>query len=96
MITDYEQRDSSATVPDSTTITVYTRDDCHLCEDAIARIRRVANSISTDVTVELVDVDDDATLRQEYGNRVPYVLIDDRPMFKYRVDADALRDRLRE
>ncbi len=83
-------------MPDSTTITVYTRDDCHLCEDAIATIRRVADSISTDVALELVNIDDDEDLRQEYGDRVPYVLIDDRPAFKYRVDAGALRARLQE
>lgn len=34
-------------------------------------------------------------LADEYGERVPYVLIEDRPAFKYRVDPTELRSRLR-
>lgn len=75
------------------TITVYTREDCHLCEEAIGTIRRVAGD---DVTLDLVDVDEDPDLRAEYGERVPYVLIDGRPAFKYRVDDAKLRRRLDE
>jgi glutaredoxin len=73
------------------TITVYTREDCHLCEEAIGTIRRVAGD---DATLDLVDVDEDPDLRAEYGDRVPYVLIDGRPAFKYRVDEAELRRRL--
>ena len=73
------------------TVTVYTRADCHLCEEAIGTIRRVADD---EVTLDIVDVDDDPALRSAYGERVPYVLIDGRPAFKYRVDEAELRRRL--
>lgn len=73
------------------TVTVYTRDNCHLCEEAIETIRTVAADLSVAVDIELVDVDTDPELRAEYGERVPYVLVDDQPKFKYRVDADELR-----
>jgi len=80
-------------VPDAT-ITVYSREDCHLCEEALDTIRGVRADVPVDVVVEVVDVDTDPALREAYGDRVPYVLVDDRPAFKFRVDAEALRERL--
>jgi glutaredoxin len=72
-------------------VTVYTRDGCHLCDEAIETIERVAASLSRPVDLETVDVDADAELRERYGERVPYVTVDGRPQFKYRVDPDDLR-----
>lgn len=73
------------------TVTVYTRENCHLCHEAIETIETVAASLSRAVSVETVDVDTDPDLRDEYGERVPYVIVDGSPAFKYRVDADELR-----
>ncbi|MFB6160648.1 MAG: glutaredoxin family protein [Haloferacaceae archaeon] len=78
-----------------TTVTVYSRTDCHLCSEALETVRAVAADVSADVAVEVVDVDDDPALRERYGDRVPYVLVDGAPAYKFRVDADDLRDRLR-
>jgi len=75
-------------------ITVYTRENCHLCEEAIDTIERVAASLSRPIDLETVDVDADPDLREQYGERVPYVTVDGRPRFKYRVDPDALRSML--
>lgn len=72
------------------TITVYTRDDCHLCEDAIETIQDVVDSTDIDVDVTLIDIDTTSELRDRYGERVPYVLVNDRPQFKYRVDQNEL------
>lgn len=77
-----------------TTITIYTREDCHLCETAIETCRRVSDAVSKNVTLDLVDVDEDPDLRARYGERVPYVLVDGRPAFKYRVDEAELRREL--
>lgn len=77
-----------------TEITVYTREDCHLCAEAIGTIEDVASEVDTDVDLTLVDVDE-AGLDEEYGERVPYVFVEDRPTFKYRVDPDELRANLR-
>lgn len=76
------------------TITVYTRENCHLCEEAIETCERVGESVPTDVTLDFVDVDEDPDLRDRYGHRVPYILVDGRPAFKYRVDETELRQRL--
>lgn len=80
-------------MPD-TTVTIYSREECHLCEEAIATIETVAGSIQRSVDIEVVDVDDDESLREEYGDRVPYVFVDGRPAFKYRVDEQELRRKL--
>jgi len=75
-------------------VTVYTRENCHLCEEAIDTIRRVAEAESVDLDMDLVDVDTDEELREEYGERVPYVLLNGSPAFKYRVDEGRLRRKL--
>ncbi|MCO8244297.1 MULTISPECIES: glutaredoxin family protein [unclassified Haladaptatus] len=76
------------------TVTVYTREGCHLCGDAIETVRRVSDSVNHDVSLDIVDVDTDPELQERYGERVPYVLVDGRPRFKYRVDEDEFRDHL--
>jgi glutaredoxin len=78
------------------TVTVYTRENCHLCTEALSTVHSVAESVSRSVTIELVDVDERADLQEEYGDRVPYVLIDGTPKFKYRVNEGELREALSE
>ena len=55
------------------TVTVYTRRGCHLCEDAIALVTRVAAGRAD---VELVDIDGDVNLYERYTVRVPVVAVD--------------------
>ncbi|ATW88936.1 glutaredoxin [Halohasta litchfieldiae] len=75
-------------------VKIYSRADCHLCEEAKSTIERVAEEVDTHVTIEEVDVDTDETLRAEYGDRVPYVFVDGWPAFKYEVDEAELRTQL--
>jgi len=75
-------------------VTVYTRENCHLCAEAIDTIERVAEAEGVAVEMDLVDVDTDEELREAYGERVPYVLLDGSPAFKYRVDERRLRRKL--
>jgi len=77
-------------------VKIYSRADCHLCEDAKATIERVADEVDTPVTIEEIDVDTDETLRAEYGDRVPYVFVDGWPAFKYEVDAEELQRQLQD
>lgn len=76
-------------------ITVLSRDECHLCDEAIETIERVAADLDATVTLDEIDVDDDPALADEYGDRVPYVLVEGRPKFKHRVDETPLRSMLR-
>ncbi len=75
-------------------ITIYTRENCHLCAEATQTIERVSDETGVAVEITEIDVDTDETLRAEYGERVPYIFVDGWPAFKYRVDESKLRTQL--
>jgi uncharacterized membrane protein len=54
-------------------VTLYTRSDCHLCEQAIKDLEALNFQIPHHLTI--IDVDSDIKLRNEYGFNVPVVLI---------------------
>jgi hypothetical protein len=70
-------------------LTLLGRVGCHLCDDARAIVARVA--AETGAGWEEVDVDSDAELAEEYGDRVPVLLLDDREHAYWRVDEARLR-----
>jgi glutaredoxin len=76
----------------TTTITLYTRVGCHLCEEA-ERILREEGAASR-FRLELVDVDRDPELVRRYGVRVPVVALDGVELFEYEVPVDQLRAHL--
>ncbi|RAW44461.1 glutaredoxin family protein [Halorubrum sp. 48-1-W] len=85
---------ATATDTDPVPVTIYTREDCHLCVVAHETVRDVAADLAVDVDLELVDVDEDPELADEYGERVPYVFVDGTPAFKYEVDERELKLKL--
>ncbi len=74
------------------TLTLYTRDGCHLCDDVKAVLDTVRTEIPFALTI--VDIDTDPALQAMYGLEIPVVLVDGRKAYKYRVDPRALRERL--
>ena len=46
------------------------------------------------VDLDVIDVDTDPELAEEYGERVPYVLVDGNPAFKYEIEERDLRLKL--
>ena len=87
--------DEKPTGSDAVSVTVYSREQCHLCDEAVETLERVASDLAVAVEICEVDVDADPDLREEYGERVPYVLVEGRPAFKFRVDPDEARRKLR-
>lgn len=75
-------------------VTIYTREGCSLCVTARETVERVAAEIGVAVEIAMVDVDEDPELVDEYGDRVPYVLVDGHPSFKYEIDERELRLKL--
>jgi glutaredoxin len=75
-----------------TTVTLYTRVGCHLCEEAERVLRQ--EQAATPFRLELVDVDRDPALARRYGVRVPVVAVDGEDLFDYEVPVDLLRARL--
>lgn len=74
-------------------LTLLSKDDCHLCLEAEEVLNRVRGEIP--FRLEKVNVNSDEELARDYGSEVPVVLIDGKKVFKYRVDPDKLRRRLR-
>lgn len=72
-------------------VTIYTRRDCHLCDQAKAAI--VASGI--DVALTEVDIDADPALRRRYTNDVPVIEIDGVEAFRHRVDPQEFHDYVR-
>lgn len=71
-----------------TRITLLIRPGCHLCEyarEALARVRA-----ATGVSWAEVDVESDPQLEQDYGGRVPVVLLDGAEHDYFRVDEQRL------
>jgi hypothetical protein len=70
------------------TITLYGKPGCHLCQDARAVVKRVV--MGRDAVLEEVDVTLDAALFAAYGERIPVVAIDGEEVFEYVVEEGAL------
>jgi glutaredoxin len=68
---------------------LYTRQGCHLCDDA----RRLLEEQG--LTPECIDIDENPALRQRFDTCVPVVEIDGKIRFRGRVDAVLLRRILR-
>ena len=70
-------------------IVLYSRQGCHLCDDAAAALKRHG------LEFKLVDIDAVPELRQRYDACVPVVVIDGKERFRGRVDELLLRRLLR-
>jgi glutaredoxin len=68
------------------TVTLYTRDRCHLCDDALAVLERVRDA--SPFALDVVDLDREAPAekRAAYDWEVPVVELDGRKIMKYHVD----------
>jgi glutaredoxin len=62
----------------------YTRDGCCLCDDALKIIKGAGWSYALELHV--IDVDRESELEQQYGDRVPVVLVNGRERFHGRVN----------
>jgi glutaredoxin len=74
------------------TVTVYSREGCHLCEEALAVVRRVAADLA--VEVRTVDIEADPALLRAYMERIPVVAVDGAEVYDFFVDEGDLRARL--
>ena len=70
-------------------ITLYTREGCHLCEEARAQIVPLLGQFGA--TFREVDIDDDPVLHDRFTNDVPVIFVGSRLASQHRVDADRLK-----
>ena len=76
-----------------TTITLYGRPGCHLCDDAREALERIRGSEPFDL-VE-VDIEHDDDLLKRYLERIPVIALDGEELFDFFVDEPKLRAALR-
>lgn len=75
-----------------TTVTVYSRIGCHLCEDAEAILKSLQGELSFDL--EVIDIDKDPSLITLYSDLVPVIHIDGNHHDFYKVDPVRFRSSL--
>ena len=78
------------------TLTIYSRPDCHLCDEMKAIVARVAAAATEPLTITHVDISTDPDLEGRYGVEIPVLMINGRKAAKYRVGEDELRRLLKE
>ena len=74
------------------TLTLLSREYCHLCEDMLAALRQFQGRYAFEV--EVVDVDRHPHLEERWGDKVPVLLDGDLEICHYYLDAEALDARL--
>jgi glutaredoxin len=71
-----------------TTVTLYGRPGCHLCDDAREALKRVARRATFEL--QEVDITTDDALHARYLERIPVIALNGQELFDYHVDEDAL------
>jgi glutaredoxin len=71
---------------------LYSREGCHLCEVVEEQLARVQKEHPFEL--EIVDIDGDPSLKEQYGLEIPVVMLDGKKVAKYHLDEDMLRRRL--
>ncbi len=75
-------------------VTLYTRPDCHLCEEAKAAIGPLLREFGA--MLREVNIDQDPILRERYGWDVPVIYIGAHKAAKHRVDLAQFRRQLEQ
>lgn len=70
-------------------ITIYSKKDCHLCEEAKALLVRFANQYP--IEIEELNIEEDEGLFEKYRDEIPVIFLNGRKLFKYRIDEKKLR-----
>jgi glutaredoxin len=74
------------------TLTLYTKPDCHLCEEALRTLRALRAELAFELVVR--DITAEETLHRAYFERIPVGDLDGVELFEYFLDAELLRERL--
>ena len=77
----------------NTKVVIYSRANCHLCEEAEKNVREVLIEIHFDL--EVIDINGDQELERLYGEEVPVITINGDMHDYYKVDKQRLLITLR-
>ena len=71
---------------------VYGRRDCHLCTEMIKGLEQLRSSLHFDI--EIIDIDSDRQLVDQYGLRIPVLVAHGKELCFYHLDEQAVRQYL--
>jgi glutaredoxin len=74
------------------TVTLYSKPDCPLCDEAREALERVRGRVSFELGE--VDITTDRELETRLGERIPVVALDGEELFDFHVDEEALERRV--
>ena len=77
-----------------TKVVIYSKPDCHLCEEAKVVIK--AACCCTQFTLEEVNIEDDPELKRRYRYDIPVITINGVEAFRHRVSAEEFRKAMEE
>jgi glutaredoxin len=75
-----------------TKITIYSRQGCHLCDDAFNTLESMCEELNFEIDV--IDIDENAELVKLYSDQVPVIHIDGEHHDFYKVDPVRFRSSL--
>ena len=75
------------------TVVLYSRPDCHLCDEARSAILSLRDQ-GLSFELREIDIDGDDELHLRFLERIPVVAVDDRVVSELVLDLDALRSRI--
>lgn len=73
-------------------VTVYSQSGCHLCDEALARLRELRAELGFDLRERDIACED--ALYRAYFERIPVILLDGEELCDYVLDEQMLRERL--
>jgi glutaredoxin len=73
-------------------VLVYSKPDCHLCEQAMAVLRQLQTRLEFDLQER--DITAEEALHRAYFERIPVICLDGEELCEYFVDETMLRERL--
>ncbi|MCK5001388.1 MAG: glutaredoxin family protein [Gammaproteobacteria bacterium] len=69
-------------------LSLYSRHGCHLCEDMEQALSELATELG--FITEIIPIDNNTELEQDYGHRVPVLMMGDNMICEYFLDKTAL------
>jgi glutaredoxin len=79
-------------VPNPPQVILYTRRDCHLCDEAAAMLDDLAAELR--FTITTIDIDTDEAFAARYDDVVPVIVVGEKIVAAAPVDRDVLREAL--
>jgi glutaredoxin len=83
---------AGASVGEAAEVTVYSKPDCHLCEEAMVALRRLQHELG--FALRERDISSDDALQHAYFERIPVVALDGEELCDHFVDETLVRERL--